>query len=52
MIWEVGSEICQLPAAIKTLDPTGEFDLFKGKERNKDPILPMMNWEKGICNCI
>jgi len=43
MIWEAGSEIGQLPASIETLDAIGEFDLFKGMERNKNLILLMMN---------
>ena len=47
MIWEAGSEIGQLPASIETLDATGEFDLFKGKEGNKNRILFMMNMDCG-----
>ena len=47
MIWEAGSEISQLPASIETLDATGEFDLFKGKEGNKNRILFMMNMDCG-----
>ena len=44
MIWEAGSEIGQLPASIETLDATGEFDLFKGKERNKNLIRLWWIW--------